>query len=442
MVHNEPCQGLPNGQPCPFKRKGEKDKVCFNHNMKDLCPVCSKAHDDERDGLAPTHLQNPSEKGAIARDPKISTRSQSGQGTNDARNCSCIVDPVLCYVASARESSRKDDLVHLVAAYFSSQLVNDAKATLWNSCPNDVIGDFTRRQNTDKRTGKEAHIQDIYDAMKKLDENKLLPCFVVRYTELHLLPKSKPSELLHYSVTERVSQLEAKLERFSQSVDLVSNQNAIMRNDIDLMRRAAHVRPPLPTVNVQPPDVSITQPRPQDKTPSYSGAAKNGMEKTLTLPSVDRIPAPKSLSDLSSQQAHLSGSWTSLSSAGGPDNFKMPSEQQRRLRRAEDKSARRRPQKVIRGTAASFNTLQGAEPNRDIYVHRLLLTTTEDDVRQFLDQSNIKVIAMHEMNDPNWKTKGYRVTMPASDLDSALGLEWPKNVCVRRWWFAPQKSKS
>ena len=167
--HNNACSGLPNGQPCPYGRRGDKDNVNFNVHMMDLCPDCSKFHDAEKNGVPLSSLPDP-----LPSDTTRSTRSKSQSAqVNDSENL--IIDPVLCYVAASRDTSRKIDIAHMVAANFSEDLVYEAKTLLWQRVNSDVIGDCVKRQTTDKRSGKEANVIDIYDAMKKMEDKKCLP---------------------------------------------------------------------------------------------------------------------------------------------------------------------------------------------------------------------------------------------------------------------------
>ena len=55
--------------------------------------------------------------------------SDSARGSSDGSACGLvpIYDPVLCYVANVRNSSRRSDISHLVATYFSLQAIDNAK---------------------------------------------------------------------------------------------------------------------------------------------------------------------------------------------------------------------------------------------------------------------------------------------------------------------------
>lgn len=459
-MHDFACEGLPNGQPCPRRRKGEKENVCYNHNMLNLCPECSKAYDDERDGvtratpLVGAGNANPAET--------RTTRSRSNQPNEDDDSC-VIHDPVLCYVASSRDTSRRSDISHLVAAYFAEDLINEAKSLLWKRASRDVIGDLLRRKTTDERTRKEANAQDIYDAMKKLEDKSCLPEFGVKSHQWHLMPKVKPCELLDYSITERMTQLETKFERMSESIDLLSNQNSLMRTELASVSRPRPTAESasvinIPTIQVDSDDVTNGLPRPVNiqsqsqrqnsrGSDSYAGKLKPSAKASKSV--LSKVPDPfKGLrvSLGTGLGTENSGSVTSLVSDDAwpdidSDSFQLPGEQQRRMQRADNKDVkkRRRPQKVIKGKGEEFKSLKGSEPNRDIYVYRLLLSTTEEDVREFLSDAQIVIRNLVEITDPKWSTKSYRVSLPSSQLNTALELEWPLNVCVRKWRFVPRK---
>lgn len=448
--HSYACEGLPGRKPCPRSRKGDKDGVCYNHNMMNVCPDCSKAHDDVRDGIDPSAaLQHPTNVNVVTR--SMGNQASPSQSDSAAGN-SKIFDPVLFYVATSRDTSRRSDVAHLVATYFSDELVNNAKTLLWRTSSSDVIGEVVRRKSTDERTRKEANAQDIYDAMKKLEDKKCLPIFALESSQYHLIPKVQPCELLEYSVTERMAQFECKLERMSESMDLLSNQNAMMRDELSAV--SSRPRPDAPEIQI----IHVDSPRnpasaPSRDKPSYSGTAKANLTRTsakaskLLDPSEVLDPRKELKNLLQSQGGIRLGSVTSLMSddsttaMADADGFQLPKEQRKRMQRSDDKALhkRRRPQNVIRGKGADFKSLKGSEPDREIYVYRLEMTTSEDDMKEFLTSHNISIRKILEVTDPKWNTKSFRVGVPASQLELALGLDWPESVCVRRWWYIPQK---
>lgn len=422
--HNNPCEGLPNKQPCPQRLVGDKDGVVYNHNFLDLCGDCSQVHDDVRDGKITIESLNQMLSNNGAPDSRSTRASNRGGTAAEVGTEPCIFDPVLCYVASARETSTRKDIVQMVAAYFAGDLVSEAKTVLWKCASGGELGDMTKRKNTDERTGKEANVMDIYDGMRKLEEVRKLPTFGVKAAQLHLLPKVQPSELLEYSVTERVSQLEDKFERYMKTVDLLSDQNAALRNEVADLRRQPPGPPPPTNAGpaAQPPGRGHDQ---SSKKTMYSGAVKSNIQQnTSQLPNLTNT-----------NNSHVTEGASSSSGggdAGDPNGFRLPTDQLKRGRRR---------QKVVTGKGANFHTLQGSEPDRSIYVYRLLLTTTEDDLRKFLTESNIVIRGkMEELAKPEWTTKSYKVTLPASQQATALGLEWPENVCVRPWHYYPKKA--
>jgi hypothetical protein len=196
--------------------------------MMYICTDCSNATDTWKanpnaSSMATNNGKQRSRR--VAAKQVLSTQAESpSTGTDQSTESPSeitVFDPVLCYLASARDRSKKIDTIHLASAYFADSLIIRAKTKLWESSPAGIIGDFVNRKNTDGRSSKEAHVQDILDAMNKLDDMERIPTFAVKSDELYLLPKTSPNELLEYSVTERVSSVEEKLRRLAEAVDLI-----------------------------------------------------------------------------------------------------------------------------------------------------------------------------------------------------------------------------
>ena len=70
----------------------------------------------------------------------------------------------------------------------------------------------------------------------------------------------------------------------------------------------------------------------------------------------------------------------------------------------------------------------------------MCLTTTQDDVREFLNNEDIEIRDLDVISDPKWLTKSFKVTVAASQLQKVLDANWPEGICVRR--FFPPRSKS
>ena len=367
-----------------------------------------------------------------------------------------IFNPLLCYVVSARNNSRKNDIAHLVSGFFSAEAIENAKTELWNNASHDIIGTELRRRNTDDRSSKEAHVQDIIDALRKLEDADALPLFAVTSDQLAQLPRSQPGELLDYSVSDRVARLETKLNRVIETVDFLSNENAALRDKMSSSETTAPlvrvtVDPPTPVIRDQSPDVASVEPQTaSEKQKSFAKAAaekpakrhkarKPNNTKTDSKMMNTREHCLNPLGNLRSILGSLAGSNTSLYS-NDTDGFQLPNEQTRRMRRADQKPTKRR-HNVITGKGTQFKSLKvGAEPNRDIYVSRVCLTTTQDDVREFLNNEDIEIRDLDVISDPKWLTKSFKVTVAASQLQKVLDANWPEGICVRR--FFPPRSKS
>lgn len=104
VQHSKPCQGLPNGKPCPYKRKGTNELVVNNHNMLFVCPDCSLAHDNVRNGIPylgnDGTTANSDVSGSASRSLRSNANSDSATSpsTSSAPDGLCLFDPVLAYI--------------------------------------------------------------------------------------------------------------------------------------------------------------------------------------------------------------------------------------------------------------------------------------------------------------------------------------------------------
>ena len=263
-----------------------------------------------------------------------------------------------------------------------------------------------------------------------------------------------------------MDQLERKYERILQTMDFLSNQNASMREELSHTNRqtyasktSANSNPTVPVIQINSSDVTESPKPPRHQQPQMPARGRSNTNSSHAQKNPKSVPRPafkpsgrlapydhlqSALSDM------LSGSVTSLASDqmtdDNDDGFGLPEEQNRRLRRAQQQANKkqppRKPRKIVTGKgAANFKTLQGAEANRQIYIYRVLMSTTEEDVREFLNDAGIEIRDINEVKDPKWSTKSFKVTIPASQLNTSLDLNWPQNVCVRQWIYIPQKTK-
>ena len=67
------------------------------------------------------------------------------------------------------------------------------------------LGNFIERKRTNKRSSSLAHVNDIFQALIKLDGLNKMPIFVTR--DIKRLPDRQPEELNLLSIVEHLSKL-------------------------------------------------------------------------------------------------------------------------------------------------------------------------------------------------------------------------------------------
>ena len=127
-----------------------------------------------------------------------------------------IVQPVLSYIIFTMQSATIDNIKKTVLSHFPAEAILEAKHALWNNCELTVIGEKSNRQDSSKRSEKEAHVNDILCALQKLDKYNKVPFFVVDTLSLGMLPKAHPEELNSLSFIERQNNIEDRVRQLQE----------------------------------------------------------------------------------------------------------------------------------------------------------------------------------------------------------------------------------
>ena len=102
-------------------------------------------------------------------------------------------------------SGANTNLHQLMYNFYDEDDIVIAKKALFNACK-DPLGDYPRRSSTESRTAAYAHLEDILEAIKKLDAAGKLPEFVAK--NLDKIPSRDPEDMTMVSVIQRLDKLE------------------------------------------------------------------------------------------------------------------------------------------------------------------------------------------------------------------------------------------
>jgi hypothetical protein len=87
-------------------------------------------------------------------------------------------------------------------------------------------------------------------------------------------------------------------------------------------------------------------------------------------------------------------------------------------------------------------TFKGApEPNRDLFIFRVMRDATVDDMKQYLASEGFHVKSLHLVSHPESKFQSFRLSVPASEFKDLFNdTLWPEGVRIRR--YVPRRNEA
>ena len=135
-----------------------------------------------------------------------------------------FINELLSYACHFMKNSALDNIKKIIDYFYTEEEILESKQFLWSVAENDLEPLVTRK-STNKRSGSSANLEDILDALNKLDSEDKLPKFVAY--NLSRVPDRQPEELNLICVINRLATVENKLKQYddtlsSHAVDLMS----------------------------------------------------------------------------------------------------------------------------------------------------------------------------------------------------------------------------
>ena len=154
-----------------------------------------------------------------------------------------IINELLSYTSFYLDKSASENIRKILLSFYTADEILIAKKCLWENYKTN-LQNFQDRKTTEKRTAKEANLDDIFKAFVTLDEVSVTTIFVSQ--NLDRLPRLNPEELNTTFLLERVTNLEKKLKEHevtltNHRVDILSLQDNINQKNSPLI--GAEIRP-------------------------------------------------------------------------------------------------------------------------------------------------------------------------------------------------------
>ena len=131
-----------------------------------------------------------------------------------------ILNELLAYICHFIHNSNADNLKKIITNFYSNDEIINAKRQLWDVGGPTALGNFPDRKSTSKRDVSAAHMNDIYDAIIKLDNANNVPIFVAR--NFDRIPFHAPEEMNMMAIVQRITNLEKSRDTHEESLSSLS----------------------------------------------------------------------------------------------------------------------------------------------------------------------------------------------------------------------------
>ena len=116
-----------------------------------------------------------------------------------------IVNSLLGYVVYCHKANAAGNIKMVILNYYKAAEIHTAAKILW-SHESALLGRFQPRNDSQNRPAIDKYVDDILDAIRKLDMQEKLPDIVVR--DLERVPDRNPEEINFLYYVNRVNDLE------------------------------------------------------------------------------------------------------------------------------------------------------------------------------------------------------------------------------------------
>ena len=137
-----------------------------------------------------------------------------------------VVEPVLAYVKAFNQRADRLEVRGAVLNCYDSIAIRKAKEVLWAECGTkleELKLEKIRRRDTSSRSQAEADLEDILDAMEKLDACGALPKLYCEADDLLQLPPAIPARSVSVEVSNLADKIESLQKEVCQSLNEMNN---------------------------------------------------------------------------------------------------------------------------------------------------------------------------------------------------------------------------
>lgn len=336
-----------------------------------------------------------------------------------------ICNALLTFLIDGMQRQNLEDLRARALNGFSPNAIKEAKCALWSNTDAKTIGRCKLRKGSTQRPREEFEIDDILEALKKIDADKEKLNVHVSAYQLRTLPyEGNPDN------GEKLSAMDGRLSSLENAMQALITENAELRKRVEQVLKTP--APCLPSQPCGPPPPPHLPPRP-------SPSPQPGASDVSQMESVQKKHRRLSSADEEARDPHRveevekKPSYAAVVDDEGFEMSKAP----RRNRRTVLGKRSQLPENC------SLRAVPPPPSTRTLFVARLDKKTTAEGLRHYIKtvKSHIKVNDVKRISHDKAFFSSFKLDVSVADFNVLMnGDLWPEGTCVRRF-IHPRKTQ-
>ena len=334
-----------------------------------------------------------------------------------------VIDDVLCYITSSRNSITNDSIIVNAAGFYKPEIVRKSKELIFKICNERVIA---RKATTNRPNTAIPDVQDILDLIEKM-ENKsfLFPVFVAG--SYNSLPPSSGFESLAAvmcSLRDEILALRTEVkelrENSQKDVRCLDDVGCVKQDVADIKTLMHESRQ-----NVRAPQYAeVVSSRPQLSNPEVNtqSVTQNSSQQVFDQNRINSNEAPTR----GAQTNPTRGG--GRSGRGGARGLRSASTRQ-------DPPGRRANVVGTSVEAAGSGGLSGVERILDVFVGGCDKNTTVSDLENYCSTNDFRIEKCEALTTRSEWYNAFKISVLATKRDELLKPEfWPVGIFVRKFF--------
>ena len=326
-----------------------------------------------------------------------------------------VHSPLLSYVHYLLHYHDDDYVKKFIISQFSKDSIVEAKQSLCGFYSDHFI--FQQRKDSASRSAKEAHLADIIEALKYMDDN-LEGKFKLYINSAVLMQLAKPENLME----QRLNLLEQKVSSLISVIDMYVAENNSLNENIEKLSKKTYAEAVVghSVEGKSAPSAQDSDAETKSEAPRTPITSLNTITLSQGVKSGNQDGKYDNVTSKESSTETLSVPDVRQSEVVTPSySFQKRKNRQKRL--------------IITGNSVTCKGVSGApEPTRHLFIKRINEDTDNEAVQNMIQQYGFCIKDFRCISHPEARFKSFKLSVPASQFERLFDEKlWPEGVVVR-----------